>query len=80
MRGSRGEYPPEWMSVGAPSIRTSPGPHPGVAFCRYLTPLLAELRAAKTRQAAERLALGESYADLGYVVRNEAGEHTIRRR
>ena len=36
--------------------------------------LLAELSAAKARQAAEKLALGEAYADLGYVVCNEAGE------
>lgn len=37
-------------------------------------PLLAELKAAKARQAAERLALGPNYRDLGYVVCNEAGE------
>ena len=36
--------------------------------------LLAELNAAKARQAAEKLALGEAYMDLGYVVCNEAGE------
>ncbi len=36
--------------------------------------LLAELAAAKNRQAAEKLALGEAYSDLGYVVCNEAGE------
>jgi integrase len=36
--------------------------------------LLAELKAAKRRQAAEKLALGAAYADLGYVVCNEAGE------
>lgn len=36
--------------------------------------LLSELSAAKARQAAERLALGEAYAGLGYVVCNEAGE------
>lgn len=36
--------------------------------------LLAELVAAKARQTAERLALGEAYADMGYVVCNEAGE------
>jgi integrase len=36
--------------------------------------LLAELKAAKTRQTAEKLALGEAYMDLGYVVCNEAGE------
>jgi integrase len=36
--------------------------------------LLAELTAAKARQAAEKLALGEAYANLGYVVCNEAGE------
>jgi integrase len=35
---------------------------------------LSELTAAKARQAAERLALGEAYMDLGYVVCNEAGE------
>jgi integrase len=36
--------------------------------------LLGELTAAKARQAAERLALGEAYAGLGFVVCNEAGE------
>jgi len=36
--------------------------------------LLSELAAAKARHAAERLALGEAYRDLGYVVCNEAGE------
>jgi integrase len=36
--------------------------------------LLAELTAAKNRQAAEKLALGEAYTDQGYVVCNEAGE------
>jgi integrase len=36
--------------------------------------LLAELTAAKSRQAAEKLVLGEAYADLGFVVCNEAGE------
>jgi len=36
--------------------------------------LLSELTAAKARQAAERLALGEAYAGMGYVVCNEAGE------
>jgi integrase len=36
--------------------------------------LRAELTAAKARQAAERLALGEAYSNLGYVVCNEAGE------
>lgn len=36
--------------------------------------LLAELKAAKARQAIEKLALGESYADNDYVVCNEAGE------
>jgi integrase len=37
-------------------------------------PLLAELKAAKTRQAAEKLKLGTAYSDAGYVVCNEAGE------
>ncbi len=37
-------------------------------------PLLAELKAAKARQAAEKLYLGAAYSDLGYVVCNEAGE------
>jgi integrase len=36
--------------------------------------LLGELIAAKVRQAAERLSLGEAYAGLHYVVCNEAGE------
>jgi integrase len=36
--------------------------------------LLIELKAAKGRQAADKLALGEAYADLGYAVCNEAGE------
>jgi integrase len=36
--------------------------------------LLAELSAAKNRQAAEKLALGEAYSDQGFVVCNEAGE------
>jgi integrase len=36
--------------------------------------LLAELAAAKSRQAAEKLVLGEAYADKGFVVCNEAGE------
>jgi integrase len=36
--------------------------------------LLAELAAARTRQAAEKLVLGEAYADQGFVVCNEAGE------
>jgi integrase len=37
-------------------------------------PLLAELTAAKARQAAEKLARGKAYANRGYVVCNEAGE------
>ncbi len=37
-------------------------------------PLLVELKAAQKRQAAEKLALGAPYADLGYVVCNEAGQ------
>jgi integrase len=36
--------------------------------------LLAELTAAKNRQSVEKLALGEAYADRGFVVCNEAGE------
>ncbi|GAB3216828.1 tyrosine-type recombinase/integrase [Mycolicibacterium hippocampi] len=36
--------------------------------------LLAELTAARNRQSAEKLALGEAYSDQGYVVCNEAGE------
>ena len=36
--------------------------------------LLTELAAARSRQAAEKLALGEAYSELGYVVYNEAGE------
>jgi integrase len=36
--------------------------------------LLAELTAAKARQSAEKLALGEAYSNLGYVVCNEDGE------
>jgi integrase len=36
--------------------------------------LHTELTAAKNRQAAEKLALGEAYTDAGYVVCNEAGE------
>lgn len=36
--------------------------------------LLSELAAAKARQAADRLALGEAYSRRGYVVCNEAGE------
>jgi integrase len=37
-------------------------------------PLLVELKAAKKRQASEKLTLGAAYADLGYVVCNEAGQ------
>jgi integrase len=37
-------------------------------------PLLAELKAAKARQAAEKLYLGGAYRELGYVVCNEAGD------
>jgi integrase len=36
--------------------------------------LLSELAAAKARQTSEKLALGEAYASLGYVMCNEAGE------
>jgi integrase len=36
--------------------------------------LLAELTAAKNRHSAEKLALGEAYTVLGFVVCNEAGE------
>ncbi|MCW2651450.1 MAG: integrase family protein [Mycobacterium sp.] len=36
--------------------------------------LLVELKAAKARQAAEKLALGEAYEDKGYVVCDEAGQ------
>src|SRR6476661_3692225 len=36
--------------------------------------LLAELKAAKARQAAEQLAMGDAYSDHGHVVCNEAGE------
>ena len=44
---------------------------PGAAHPRRAT---ERTPAAKARQAAERLALGEAYAGLGYVVCNEAGE------
>ena len=37
-------------------------------------PLLVELKVAKNRQASEKLTLGTAYADLGYVVCNEAGQ------
>ena len=37
-------------------------------------PLLVELKAAKKRQVSEKLTLGADYADLGYVVCNEAGQ------
>ena len=37
-------------------------------------PLLGELKAAKARQAAEKLRMGPAYHDLGYVMCNEAGE------
>lgn len=37
-------------------------------------PLLVELKAAKKRQASEKLMSGAAYADLGYVVCNEAGQ------
>jgi integrase len=37
-------------------------------------PLLVELKAAKRRQVSEKLTLGADYADLGYVVCNEAGQ------
>jgi integrase len=36
--------------------------------------LCKELKAAKARQAAEKLELGDAYSDEGYVVCNEAGE------
>jgi hypothetical protein len=36
--------------------------------------LLIELKAAKARQAAEKVVLGDAYSDLGFVVCNEAGE------
>lgn len=36
--------------------------------------LLAELKSASVRQAAEKLYLGTAYSDLGYVVCDEAGE------
>ena len=41
--------------------------------------LLAELNAAKARQATEKLALGEAYMDLGYVVCNRRASPTTRR-
>lgn len=37
-------------------------------------PLLVELKAAKARQASEKLTAGAAYIDLGYVVCNEAGD------
>jgi hypothetical protein len=37
-------------------------------------PLLVELRAAKKRQASEKLVIGAACAELGYVVCNEAGQ------
>ncbi len=37
-------------------------------------PLLAELKAAKARQSAEKLKMGTAYNDNGYVLCNEAGE------
>jgi len=37
-------------------------------------PLLIELKAAKKRQASEKLMFGAAYADLGYVVCNETGQ------
>ena len=42
--------------------------------------ILAKLAAARSRQAAEKLALGNAYSDLGYVVCNEAGGRITRRR
>ena len=58
----------------APSIKTIPRQPRPAECCPIPDALLSELSAAKARQAAERLALGEAYAGLGYVVCNEAGE------
>ncbi|HZE18113.1 MAG TPA: tyrosine-type recombinase/integrase [Mycobacterium sp.] len=58
----------------AHSTKTTPRPPRPAECCPLPDALLSELAAAKARQAAERLALGEAYAGLGYVVCNQAGE------
>jgi integrase len=60
--------------VGAPSTRTSQRRPTPVASSHYRTLCWPNSRRRRDRQASEKLALGESYADLGYVVCNEAGE------
>ena len=62
------------MSAAGRWIRTSRKTAAAGRFLPLPDVLLAELVAAKARQAAERLALGEAYSELGYVVCNEAGE------
>ncbi|MGB7866912.1 MAG: site-specific integrase [Mycobacterium sp.] len=62
------------MSEAAPWTKTSPRQYPPGRILPIPDALLAELTAAKARQAAEKLARGEAYANLGYVVCNEDGE------
>jgi hypothetical protein len=65
----------EWQAVAAPTRRPCARRLPSSA--RTLptpNPLLVDLKAAKKRQASEKLMFGAAYADLGYVVCNEAGQ------
>ena len=68
-----------WEVCRPPNQRVQPDQdEPKTASAGRILPipdaLLAELTAAKARQAAEKLARGAAYANLGYVVYNEAGE------
>jgi integrase len=65
--GQCGSARPVSTSEAARSTKTTRRQRQLAECSRYLT-------AAKARQAAERLSLGEAYAGLEYVVSNEAGE------
>jgi len=76
------DFPRKTLRIGATRVdvggRAFDQDEPKTANAGRVLPipdaLLAELAAARSRQAAEKLALGEAYYDMGYVVCNEAGE------
>lgn len=62
------------ISAGGVTVENDPKSHASRRELPLPARLMTVLRAAKKRQAAERLALGEHYGSGDYVVSNEIGE------
>ncbi|WP_024445628.1 tyrosine-type recombinase/integrase [Mycolicibacterium iranicum] len=62
------------VSAGGATVENDPKSHASRRELPLPARLVTVLRAAKKRQAAERLALGEHYGSGEYVVSNEIGE------